>query len=273
MSDLVLDVGSGHNPHPAADVLVERFVEDALGHRGGEGVKHDGRPVVIADGSHLPFRDGAFACIYARHVAEHVPDVAAFLDELSRVGRSGYVECPGLLYEVLCDPEVHLWNVGLDDGTLLFQRKPGRGPLAGRLFEVLSSRSWLFRLFLETHPDLFYVRHWWRDRVRYRILGSAESVLPLQDRAALERLLPSPLSVAGVVAKRVANDLVRAVVPRRLLQLRHRYAGLRARPVPWADILACPRCRGPLGADGDGWACPGCRHRYGRTRGFLDFLG
>lgn len=272
MSDLVLDVGSGHNPHPAADVLVERFVEDALGHRGGEGVKHDGRPIVLADGARLPFRDGAFACVYARHVAEHVPDVAAFLEELSRVGRSGYLECPSLLYEVLCDPEVHRWNVGLHDGVLLFQPKLSRGPLAGRLFEVLSDRSWLFRLLLETHPDLFYVRHWWRDRIHFRVLGRDDSVLPLQDRAALERLLPTPGSVARGALKRLATDAIRAVVPRRVLGLRHRYAGLRARPVAWAGLLACPRCRGPVTPEGDGWGCPACRVRYGRTQGFLDFV-
>ena len=42
----------------------------------------------------LPFKDKEFDFVIASHVAEHVEDISYFLNELSRVGKKGYIEVP-----------------------------------------------------------------------------------------------------------------------------------------------------------------------------------
>ena len=55
---LVLEIGSGDNPNPRADILVDKFLFDNT-ERGGNIVID--RPIVVADAHHLPFKDGVFA--------------------------------------------------------------------------------------------------------------------------------------------------------------------------------------------------------------------
>src|ERR1700745_2871450 len=77
-TDLVLDVGSGSNPHPAADVLLERYLDPR--HRYSPMVID--RPTVLADACKMPFRDKSFDFVIAFHVLEHVSDPTSFLKEL-----------------------------------------------------------------------------------------------------------------------------------------------------------------------------------------------
>ncbi|HVP15671.1 MAG TPA: class I SAM-dependent methyltransferase, partial [Terriglobales bacterium] len=88
---LVLDVGSGDGPAPAADVLCDRFVADDAERVAP--LRLD-RPFVSGDLEHLPFRDGAFDFVYCSHVLEHTADPARAIGELERVARAGYVEVP-----------------------------------------------------------------------------------------------------------------------------------------------------------------------------------
>jgi hypothetical protein len=52
-SDLVLDVGSGGNPHPRADVLLEKYLDNT--HRHSALVAD--RSTLWADACRMPFRD------------------------------------------------------------------------------------------------------------------------------------------------------------------------------------------------------------------------
>ncbi len=94
--DLVLDVGSGGNPHPAADVILDKYIDPI--HRQGAQLRSD-RPLVLADAGKMPFRDKAFDFVVAFHVLEHVRDPRAFLEELQRVGKAGYIETPNVFFE------------------------------------------------------------------------------------------------------------------------------------------------------------------------------
>lgn len=128
---LVLDVGSGAFPTPRADVLCEAHPDDDV-HRSGARPTVDDRPFVVADVTALPFKDCAFDVVIASHVAEHVADPDAMCRELSRTGRSGYIETPSPVAEWLLNEEVHLWTVGRSNRTLIFRRKGRRGAI-GRL--------------------------------------------------------------------------------------------------------------------------------------------
>ncbi len=72
------------------------------------------RPIVVADGHALPFREGGFGFVIASHVAEHVDDPEQFCGELQRVSRAGYVETPSPAFEWAVPTSNHRWRVSAD---------------------------------------------------------------------------------------------------------------------------------------------------------------
>lgn len=118
----VLDVGSGHNPHPRADVLLEKDLEDHK-ERSGKPVLHNGRSLILGDAQRLPFRNRSFDYAIASQIAEHVLEPMAFCKELQRVAERGYVECPGPIGEILLGEPFHLWIVREKHGKLIFRKK------------------------------------------------------------------------------------------------------------------------------------------------------
>jgi SAM-dependent methyltransferase len=134
----VADIGSGHNPHPRANVLVDRFLLDDRERSGRAIDRPPGTPLVVADGAHLPFRDGSLDFAICSHVLEHVPDAAAFCAELQRAARAGYLETPGALAELLRHPPNHRWLVHAHNGGL-HVRPLGPGHPLGRLGKLFYS--------------------------------------------------------------------------------------------------------------------------------------
>ena len=65
----------------------------------------------------MPFKDKEFDYIIASHVVEHVEDISYFLNELSRVGKRGYIEVPTRLEDNLVfeNKKDHIWHMEFDD--------------------------------------------------------------------------------------------------------------------------------------------------------------
>ena len=65
----------------------------------------------------LPFKDKEFDFVIASHVAEHVEDVSYFFNELSRIGKKGYIEVPTRLEDNLVfeNKKAHIWHLVFDD--------------------------------------------------------------------------------------------------------------------------------------------------------------
>lgn len=136
---LVLDLGSGHSPHPRADILVDRTLGIDKDRAGRESDLTTGRPFVQADGCALPFKDNSFDFAVCSHVAEHVDEIDGLMGELSRVSRAGYIETPSKFAEILRPQPMHRWYVSAHQGVITFEptREGYRlGPL-GRLFYSL----------------------------------------------------------------------------------------------------------------------------------------
>ena len=87
-NNLTLEIGSGHNPHPKADILCDKYLLDNTEREGG--LKRD-RPLVIGDAQSLPFRTKAFKHVICIQVVEHADDIDKFLVEIQRVAWSGYI--------------------------------------------------------------------------------------------------------------------------------------------------------------------------------------
>lgn len=91
----VLDVGSGHNPHPNADVLADAYLDNY--ERADDAVID--RPFVQADIENLPFKHNTFDFVNASQVVEHTENPYKAISELQRVGQSGQVDTPSYINE------------------------------------------------------------------------------------------------------------------------------------------------------------------------------
>jgi SAM-dependent methyltransferase len=118
----VLDVGSGHQPHRRANVLLEKYPEGTI-HRTTQQIAiPQGKEFIVGDALAMPFHDKSFDCIIASHIAEHVDDPVQFCRELSRVGKGGYIETPGPLTEYLMPTASHQWIVTKRRNKLFFRK-------------------------------------------------------------------------------------------------------------------------------------------------------
>lgn len=93
MKGHTVEVGCGSNPTPGVAMTVDRT---PAGEQGTAGVE-DGKTsvaAVTAEMDDLPFDDGEFDTLIARHVLEHHPDTVSVLREWSRVARWLVIICP-----------------------------------------------------------------------------------------------------------------------------------------------------------------------------------
>lgn len=171
--DRVLEVGSGHNPHPRANVIVDKYLDDNT-HRSG-GLKILGKQQFVhADGERLPFRAREFDYVICSHVLEHVNDPHVFLQEQFRVARKGYIETPSLLGEYLHPKRSHKWVLlEIHDQLVLVEKHrifpPGRLDF-GTVFQDYFPRNSIgFKIMERTHPNMNTIRIEWEDSFDYII--------------------------------------------------------------------------------------------------------
>jgi hypothetical protein len=131
----VLDIGSGHNPHRRANVLLDKNVHSNI-ERSGKPAVRDVRPFVIGDAESLPFKDQSFDYVIASHIAEHTRNPIAFYEEVQRVAPRGYIECPGPLSELLLGEPFHLWIVKKKGESLEFKKKNRKNPLLNKIGDI-----------------------------------------------------------------------------------------------------------------------------------------
>lgn len=167
----VLDVGSGHNPHPRANVIVDKYTDDNY-HRAGDIKILKKQEFINADGENLPFKDKEFDYVICNHVLEHVDNPRKFLAELSRVGKQGYIETPSLLGEHLIPKPSHKWLL-LDINNKLVIVGKDRVNFKtshdyGLLFlDYFQQHSLGYKILQRTHHQLFTVNYEWRDEIDY----------------------------------------------------------------------------------------------------------
>lgn len=165
----VVDIGSGGDPHPRANVLVDRSVT------GGDRTTGFLRsaPTVIADVAHLPFREDAFDFAICSHLLEHVPDPAACAREIGRVAARGYIETPSALHETLMPVTWHKWFVERTEEGLKFTAKPSPG-LDQRVKEatmVMWGRDQAFMRWVWASTDKLFVQYLWTGIPRVSVEG------------------------------------------------------------------------------------------------------
>lgn len=210
-TDLVVDIGSGGDPHPRADVIVDRSI-DGGSHR-TNGFRRSA-PAVIADINFLPFRDRAFDFSVCAHVLEHVEDPAVAAGELSRISRVGYVETPSDLHEKLFPIGWHRWFVRLVDGHLRFEAKgsPFLDEAMGGFFLKRFAVDRSLMRFVWDHTDDLFVQHLWKGSLDVEVVGRPDEWFTPEEKMQHKTLGDAPKSSE---TKRLAYDLASRVRYRR----------------------------------------------------------
>ena len=247
-SDLVLDVGSGSSPHPAADVLLERYPDPK--HRYSAMVID--RPTVLADACKMPFRDKAFDFVIAFHVLEHVSDPASFLKELQRVGKAGYIETPNAIFERLIPYDVHLIEImNINDRLLINKKVSGRPDnFLNELELIKHSPKW--NRFFYGNPNLFHVRYLWKGEINFEILNPNVS-----SKWFVEPRTPK-LEVHGFVRNTRSNGVRSAG----LAAIRKWHRLTKRKLTNLSELLVCPECHGSLAITAEVASCDECRVSY-----------
>ncbi|MBS1666432.1 MAG: class I SAM-dependent methyltransferase [Bacteroidetes bacterium] len=170
-SDRVLEVGGGHNPHPRANVVVDKFVDSNF-HRSGDIKVLKNQTFMQADGEALPFKDNEFDYIICCQVLEHVENPVKFLSEQFRVAKRGYLETPSLIGEYLFPRISHKWILHeLDDVLYLLDKKKLGFTYGYDMTELiqdfLPTHSIGFKIMERTHPNMITVRIEWEKDFKY----------------------------------------------------------------------------------------------------------
>ena len=226
---LVLEVGSGGNPYPRANVLLDAY--EATRERHWAPLAAD-RPTVLGFAENLPFRDKAFDFVIAAHVLEHSAQPEKFLQELERVAHAGYIEVPDALLERLNPYMDHRLEITCRNQTLVIRKKRGwqHDLEAVELYED-RVKPVFTRELVPAHPFAFHVRYYWNNRIAFQVLNP-QADAGWQAPEAPAR--PAPTSVAGTLRRQVRDTL------RDALSQRQRNAQLDLLP-----LVRCPQCHGP----------------------------
>lgn len=246
---LVLEVGSGGNPYPRANVLLDAY--ESTRERHWAPLSAD-RPTVLGFVENLPFRDHAFDFVIAAHVLEHSTEPEQFLSELQRVARAGYIEVPDAFLERVNPYRDHRLEITCRDETLLIRKKPSWRPEED-VVELYEDRvkSVMTRSLVPRHPFEFHVRYYWENKIAYRVIN------PEVDAAwASPESAPHGGAAGGARAR--LRDMLRWG-----LSQRRRNASIVLDP-----LLRCPACHGEsLTRSSESIACEQCHTVYPVRRG------
>lgn len=175
---LILDVGGGHYPFPYATILSDKFTE-VTKHRAEELVR-DERPFFIFDVQYIPFKDKSINFLYCSHVLEHVDDPGKACREIQRVAKSGYIETPNFMKDVLFgwSRGMHKWHTIFKNDTLYFFE------FTDRELDGLRSPAWSKLIFspiekplqkaFYDNQDVFNTMFIWNDRFKVKVIRNKQ---------------------------------------------------------------------------------------------------
>jgi len=172
--DLVLEVGSGGNPYPRSNVLLDAY--ESTRERHWAPLTSD-RPTVIGFVENLPFRDNSFDFVIASHVLEHSLDPEKFIAELQRVAKSGYIEVPDAFLERINPYRDHRLEITVrDDSLIIFKKKSWIQDLP--LVELYEDRvkKYLTKELIPRRPFKFHVRYFWTKKIQYKVLNPQDNI-------------------------------------------------------------------------------------------------
>ena len=250
---LVLDVGSGGKPYPRSDVLLDRMT--GAEHRCGSAMMID-RPTVFGDAQKMPFKNKVFDFVVASHILEHMAEPAFFLDELSRIGKAGYIETPNVIFERLHPYSIHCLEIVSIHNTLHIHKKQQsvEDLFLGGLGFLQNDPKW--KAFFYEAPDMFHVRHFWQEKINYRVYNpetSCEWIEAINAESMVGQTKRSYLD---------GNPGWREWGLKVLGTWQSYWRARRLKNFDLLQILACPECKGELQKNQGVLSCEVCKTGY-----------
>jgi SAM-dependent methyltransferase len=245
---LVLEVGSGGNPYPRANVLLDAYEETRERH--WQPLKVD-RPMVLGFIERLPFKSGSFDFLIASHVLEHSPNPEKALAEFQRVACAGYIEVPDAFFERLNPYRDHRSEITFWQGQLWIRKKPF-WVVDQDLVELYEMRfkRFLTQEIMRKKPFVFHVRYYWDKRINFFVVNpeTDSSWQPIMDEV-------SPVSAQNIKQKirTIFTDSIRYLLSQ----------NRRNRTINLLDLMICPTCGSEqLEAASNYFRCVTCKGSY-----------
>lgn len=254
-NDLVLEVGSGGNPYPRSNVLLDAY--ESTRERFWEPLTSD-RPTILGFAEDLPFKNKAFDFVICAHVLEHSKDPAKFLSELQRVAKSGYIEVPDAFFERVNPYRDHRLEITSRNQKLIITRKSNwiHDPLVVELYENRAKYVFTSKV-IRKFPFRFHVRYYWDENIEFDIINPEVNL----DWAVPEGN-KHPVSTGKIdAAKQRARDLIRKLLSQRA----------RNKIIDTVSLLRCTNCHGNLTAVGqtEHLACDACGTTFAIRNGIF----
>ncbi len=118
----VLDVGSGGEPFPYANFLIDRFPGKTQ-HRYNKLLTKN-LPFCTGSVENLPYKSNSLDFVYCAHVLEHVDNPTQACEEIMRVGKKGYIEVPTRTSDIIFNfarlKHFHKWHISKVGKSLVF---------------------------------------------------------------------------------------------------------------------------------------------------------
>ena len=253
---MVLDVGSGGNPFPRSDVLLDRLTGDD--HRCGEAMMID-RACVFGDAASMPFKDNAFDFVIASHILEHMPEPEVFIKELQRVGKAGYIETPNALMERFHPYNIHCLELLNINGILHINKKAK--PVIDQYLgtkNLLGEKSEFGQIMFK-HPKLFHIEYLWDKSIEYKIHNSEVSCDWIEEI--------NDMNIQGEHKESFTDDIVQGAGWREygmlFVNAWHSYKRKkRLKNFDLISILACPSCHADLEKNNNKLHCNSCNKTF-----------
>lgn len=161
--DLVIDIGCGDKPFWRADVVLDNTKLGNEHRYSSSGINKEIGYFVDSDLTYTPFQSKTFDFSFCSHVLEHVPRPDLAINEITRISRSGYLEVPNGIMEVIYPFEAHLWFIYKIKDELVFIRK---GQASHKILSEAHSKYYYLAKLVKSPVINFF----WEGKIKYRII-------------------------------------------------------------------------------------------------------
>jgi ubiquinone/menaquinone biosynthesis C-methylase UbiE len=250
-SDLVIDVGSGGNPHIWADVTTDMYENNEQ--RFTE-LKFKGL-FVWSNAEKLPFKSKKFDYSISSHVLEHTAYPERMISELERISKAGYIETPPSWQELVCPYKMHFSRVTIENNVLVFKIKSKFDEALPPDFEDIEMFIKEFKKYTENNYVPFTVNKlFWKNSIRYRVIRE-KNYQPFELELEIE---------TDREERSFLHNLVKKLIEKLFT---------RNKKINELDVLCCPKCLSDLMENNQILECTKqkCKQKYPKYKGCWDF--
>lgn len=268
-TDLVLEIGSGHNPYPRSNILCDRFLFNN-NQRADFAIRYD-RPLVIARGEKLPFKNKVFDYVICSQVIEHSSNPLAFAKEMERVGKRGVIICPHAIRERLFGWKYHQWYIVQEKGQLIFiPKKEKEANVLGQFFHQLYQKKTFFRRFCLENNNKLNIFYYWQRKIKIKVENQKPDFEKWEKQLEqfLKRIDFSVLKDIGFYCQELSQRFFNKTcseIRKSIWQIRKiRNPGVAVSFL--RDLICCPVCHSDLKL-GRQIICQNCGKKYSIVKG------